>query len=403
MRSLSFAAAFVFVSVIALAGCDKLLKKDDSAAPEAKAAGGKGGGGCSVPTDNVVKKDWTFPAGCKLTLNEGLVVDEGATLTIEAGAKLSFGSGRMLHVLKGKLVARGTEKEPIALTSAAKTPSAGDWIGVAFSPDVTAGNVMDRVTIEFAGNSNRFGTGVEAAVGIDGVQSGRITITNCTFRKNKGVAVHSLAETASFAKLDGNLVQDSVKHSLELHANTLGSVGAANKLDKPVRIEGRVLTTQSWPKLDQPLVIGALEIGPDKGDATLTIAPTTTLKMEQGVGIHVGLHEGSGGLVAKNVVFTSAAATPAAGDWSGISFAHHTSASVLDGSTIEYAGRPWGAGHTASLEVIEPTTIGKQVKILRTTLRKNAGHAIVSPNCGDVAKPENANKSEGLPLCGAGG
>jgi hypothetical protein len=392
MRRLALSLIVLFLG----AGCDKLRKSDDGSSGATPKEGPAAVAGCVVPQDANVTSSWTVPPGCKLTLPEGLTISENATVTIGAGARLAFGAQKMLNVNKGKLVARGTDKEPIVFTSAAKTPAAGDWIGIAFG-DVMAGNVLDRVTVEYAGNSNRFGTGVEAAIGIADTNGGRIAITGSTFRKNKGVAIDCAHDPVTFAKLEGNTFSDGT-YSMHVSPNLLGGMGV-NKIEKPIRVEGSVIQTQTWPKLDVPVVVAKLEIGGDKGSAVLTLTPGATLKMETGVGIGVGLHDGAGGLVARNVTFTSAAAAPAVGDWTGIVFSHKTTGSVLEGSTIEYAGKAWSSGEKAVIEVTAPTAIGTQLVIKNTTFRKSGDSVIHGADCANAAKPELANKSEGAALC----
>jgi hypothetical protein len=62
-----------------------------------------------------------------------VVVESGATLTIEAGTRvLADPDGALLVDRGGKLLAHGTKDAPIVFTSAASVRHRGDWHGVAF-------------------------------------------------------------------------------------------------------------------------------------------------------------------------------------------------------------------------------------------------------------------------------
>lgn len=124
-----------------------------------------------------------------------------STLTIEAGVELRFDAGpdadaMTLGVSSGgtpdlirpvRVVARGTAAAPIVLTSRAATPAAGDWAGIEWRGGPPDGNVMQHVTIAYAGGdsgSSGFGCGPgdnDAALIIANWRPGDAFITDSTF------------------------------------------------------------------------------------------------------------------------------------------------------------------------------------------------------------------------------
>jgi hypothetical protein len=361
-------------------------KTDPPAKPEPK----KATVGCKLEAR--IEADVTLTKGCTLTVNDAVNVVENATVTIEPGVKLSFGPDAYLWVTHGRLSAKGTTEAPIVFTSASKTPAAGDWTGIAFDAQTSADTVLDHVVVEYAG---RKGSG-QGAITIRGAGAKRVTITASTIRKNEQVGLHLTGEDASFAKFEGNTFEANPA-AMHVRADALGSVGANNKFGAPIEIEGNVTKTQTWPALDAPVhVTESARIGGQKTAAILTLADKTTLKFTMSTYLEVGADDG-GGIVAKNATFTSVNATPAAGDWIGLFFAEKATGTSLDGCTISYGGRDESSGKGA----VTFTGKASGVKIVNTTFRNNKQAAIAGgeAGCGDLAKAESGNTSEGVPLC----
>jgi len=342
-----------------------------------------------------VSADVTITRGCTVPVKESVTVDDGASLTIEPGAKLLFEPDTYLWITKGKLVARGTAEAPITFTSAAKTPAASDWIGFFFDENASAGNVLDHAVVEYAGKASSGGAG---GITIRGGAAGRISITNSTIRKNEQSGVTNANDKTTFAKFEGNTLAENGGTSLKLRANVLGSIGAGNKLGDPVHVEGNVTVSQAWPALDVPIVVdGVVGVGGEKSAAILTLAEKTTLKFTTGQYLWVGTEQG-GGLVAKGVTFTSANTPATAGDWIGIFLDAKTTGTVLDGCTIEYAGRAEsGGGGAITFRGLKAD--GAKISGAVMKNNKQAGFAGLEGDCGDLVKPESSNKSEGAPIC----
>lgn len=365
--------------------------------PSAAGTAGSGtpGKGCDLPSRIVA--DYTITKGCTLIVKETVRVDEGATLTIEQGVKLSWETDTYLWVDFGKLIVAGTEKEPVLFTSNNNSPAAGDWVGVGFAEKVGAGTSLDHLIVEYAGSKASSGDG---AVHLDGMRApGRVAITHSTFRKSAQFGLTSL-ENGNFAKFEGNSFAENKLGSMRVQASTLGSVGAGNKFVDPIHVvESHVTETQSWPPFDVPLVVeGRIQIAGDSTAPTLTIAPGTTVKMAQDVYLETG-DQGGGALVAKNVTFTSASPTPADGDWVGIFIHSKSNGTTLDGCTFEYFGGTASGGDGAlTLWSVSAKDL-RNVTISNNTFRHGKIAAMKSDDhdCGAYAKA--GNKVEGVPFC----
>lgn len=130
-------------------------------APKSQAQSGVVVGG-AIAVDTV----WSL-AQSPYRVNRDIVVQQGATLTIDPGVVISFEAGRSLQV-EGTVVALGEAETPIVFTSANATPQPGDWGHILFSDasaDATysdtpgeacqdyylAGSIMRYTVIQFGG------------------------------------------------------------------------------------------------------------------------------------------------------------------------------------------------------------------------------------------------------------
>lgn len=87
-------------------------------------------------------------------ITEGLYVQDNAELTLDAGVKVLFGPSGFLSVGEdsfGKLVAQGTTELPVVFSSAAGTPSPGDWAGIYFAAQTRPGSILEHCEISYGG------------------------------------------------------------------------------------------------------------------------------------------------------------------------------------------------------------------------------------------------------------
>ena len=141
-----------------------------------------------APAPSPSEGPWMLDRDLKLTkhasviLPHGMVVTNGARLTIEQGVTLAFAAGSVLRVREGTIVAHGTAADPILFTSDATPKRDADWIGVVIEDQKGAGSVLDGVIIEYAGKGPD-----PAALKVIGVAA--ITLGAITMRHDDGAGL----------------------------------------------------------------------------------------------------------------------------------------------------------------------------------------------------------------------
>ena len=357
-------------------------------------ATGSAGSGCAPPA--TIAADYTITKGCAVKPDGDLEIAETATLTIEPGAKVAFAKERRIEV-KGKLVIAGTADAPVVLTSADASPNPGDWEGVIFFDTTKAGTSIDHAHVEYAGQNGSYGG---YAIHFYGdVPPNRVSITNSEIVKSSGGGILIEKDKALPAKLENNTFADDDKTCITAPAEVWGAIGV-NKCGALLAHvnETNVTKSTTWPKLDTAYVVdNNLDVG-GTGDAPiLTLPEGGTLKLKDQRYIRVGDGDG-GGLVAKNVTFTSAAVTPDSGDWEGLVFEDKATGTTLDGCTIEYAGGDGSYGKSPIVIAADVDKIAKRVTITHMTFKStNANNGIDSKDnkCGPYGDAAAGNKMEG--------
>ncbi len=113
---------------------------------------GGGNGGDTDETEDLfgfITEDTTLDADVTYRLAAATFVDEGATLTIPAGTVIRAepnGVQNYIAVLRGSQIQiNGTASNPVVMTSAATTPTPGDWGGLVILGQSTT-NLIDPAT-----------------------------------------------------------------------------------------------------------------------------------------------------------------------------------------------------------------------------------------------------------------
>ena len=390
----------------------KSKNKDKSAADDDKGGGdddgeekkpkGKAGSGCKLPKGSELVIDFTITKGCKVTIEDNLTVKEGATLTIEPGARIAFKTNTFLSIVEGKLLAQGTADSPILFTSADDSPNPGDWVGLMFEANAKKGSIIDRAKIEYAGKTGNYGEGALTLYGE--VAADRITVTNTIFQNNDTRGVKVQNAKSRFAKFEGNSFVGNDKVAMELPPEVVSSIGDNKLGGEDIHVvEGELTHDAKWTKIDANYVIdGNLVIKGEKEAPVLTLPDGATLKFAENTYLWIGQNQG-GGLVANNVTFTSAAVTPDKDDWVGIIFDEKVTKTKLDGCTVEYAGKTgnYGTSAISFYGEIDAKKAAKRVEITNLTMRKCETPGISFPHgdCGDFADKSKGNKVDGGDVC----
>ncbi len=317
-----------------------------------------------------------------------------ATLTLEPGVVLKFVSGAGLflgytyysNVYYGALKAVGTSGRPVFFTADSPAPSPGYWSAIYFQDQTNdSATVIDRAVIEYGGAS--YGANLY-------VNNASFPVKNSVIRYGSGHGIY-IAGT-SYSEIGGegagNEIYGNAKHGV-FQADNQGlpifignkiydNGGSAMRLGSNLSVSGNIIwgnvrdaievyggtlnLSVAWPNQNAHYaILGNLTIGgaSNGGSATLTLEPGVVLKFVPGSGLFVGYTYYSnvyyGGLKAvgtsqEPVVFTSDAAKPAPGDWSGVYYRDQAidAECVIDNAVIEYAGATYGANvYAASASV----------------------------------------------------
>ena len=198
--------AFAVLGVLITAGCRKIevdgsIKGDDGGTP-----------GETTILSGKINADRTLKEGTAYKLRGIVYVVDGATLTIEAGARVEgerSTRGALIITRGTKLIANGTKEKPIVFTSDAATPSSGDWGGI-----VMLGRAKTNNSFNGAAGIGEIEGGVNNADGL-GLYGG------ADDADNSGSLQYVRIEYAGYAFLPDK----------ELNSLTLGGVGNGTTID----------------------------------------------------------------------------------------------------------------------------------------------------------------------------
>ena len=119
-------------------------------------------------------------------ITSDVIVDEGVTLTIEAGVEVQFDAGTSL-IVDGALVADGTATDSVLFTSSSASPAPGDWVTIRFNNTSDVGSVLDHAILEYGGSGSG-GSLVSYATGAYGFD---ITNSEFKFSNRHGIALRA--------------------------------------------------------------------------------------------------------------------------------------------------------------------------------------------------------------------
>ncbi|MFH1468088.1 MAG: MopE-related protein [Pseudomonadota bacterium] len=298
-----------------------------------------------------------------------VVATSGPTLTVEDGVELYFDSGAGMLVgtsNHGGLMVQGSSAG-VLMTSSSASPALGSWSGLTlgYYTDVAA---IDGLTLTYGG-ANGFGgirmyntTAELTNCVLDHNSNGGLYLTNGTvaisessLSDNDGYGLELTASgflaSSSTAYPSGptfqnNVVTGNTSTPLLLGAESLGQLDATstftgNGTDRLAVLPSTVTTSATWQKLDVDYrITGTINIA-DSSNPAVYIEPGVALRFSTGA-LNVGTantgYLWAGGTTAEPVIFTSEAASPAPGDWSGITFGRYSGASGLEHAVVSYGG-----------------------------------------------------------------
>lgn len=336
---------------------------------------------CGPLAASAVSNGGTLPEDTCYVVETSLTVLDG-TLVVEAGVRISFGSGGSLSIgSNGRLNATGTVAKGIVFTS---TDPVGTWRGVRFDNSRSADNVLLYVTIENGGSSGWSGATYSAsALLLEG--NSLIDIQQSTIRGSASRGI-TLYRDAEMTFVQNTLEQNGVP--AWMHPNTVRFLDDASAFDgntdDVVRVgfgnNDRVSTAQTWPNVGVPLELQERMFI----EAPLTLAPGVTLEARAGVGLVVqaGGAVSALGTVQEPITFGSSEGAP--GTWKGLQIGTQSNDNIFDYVVFENGGSdPWtGASDSRAMVYLDGNS---KAVFTNTTFHGSAHYALWVPSGGDIA------------------
>ncbi len=270
----------------------------------------------------------------------------GVTLNISAGSVLKFASDKTIYVsyygsTYGKIIANGTESNPIVFTSNSTAPQAGDYNGIQFYNGSSLSE-FSYCTFEYAGK-NEYDGGIY-------IQEANVAFNNCRFENMQHDAI-LLGGEGRFTEFTNNHFASNLAYSINITSNYVSTIGVGNTFDNNalgILVNDNLdkLGNHTWLNHGVPYVFEeSIHVGSDGNGVTLTLSPGTIVKFTLDKVIYFGYYGGQYGKLIANgtdtnpIVFTSAAPSPAKGDWDGLNFYEGSNGSSMTNCEILYAGR----------------------------------------------------------------
>jgi len=305
-------------------------------------------------------------------------VEIGATVTLEACAVVLIAAGATVTVQAGgSLVAQGTAQQPVAIMARDSAPFAsiraldGGTLSLTYTTVAGGGDPLNGVP-DYAGALDIRADQTLPPAEI--LHADHLVVQDSA---SQGIYLH---ESGAFsAASTGVVITGSKGYPVHAWANLVGTIPAGvytgNGTDEILVSGGDAgQTIARWDvtfgnhgvpyHVGSTSAEGRLDVGGDAtATATMTIDPGVTLRFKPGGALYVDYSHGSTaasgtliamGTAASPITFTSASATPVAGDWLGLNFGDLPDPDDrLDFVHVDFAG---GASSSGSSSCPYPAT-----------------------------------------------
>ncbi|MGM0506120.1 MAG: hypothetical protein ACQER4_02895 [Bacteroidota bacterium] len=338
-----------------------------------------------------------------------------AQVTIEPGTTVEFEQATHFRVVDGgSLIADGTAEESILLTGTDET--AGHWDGLWYDGSTSTSNLLNHVTVEYAGNPEAdFFSGHDETAGIyvGGRTSGSdswVEITNSTLQNNSGYGL-ALVIGSELRNADNNLYTLNADGAVYTEAQLIHQLSETSdytgNLDENdhIHVSGQDVEgdDRTWNALNAPYIMqGTTHVT----DLNLTVAAGAEfLFQNEGKLIYEGEQAFEvNGTQDDPVIFS--ATEDEAGWWGGIQlYDAKNPSNSIDWTLIEYGG-----GHEmfnfstqdefANLLIGARTeSASSRLTLTNSTLRHSAGYGLklskINEEFPDSERNEYTENAEG--------
>jgi hypothetical protein len=355
-------------SAVALDGGPLLVGADGGSADGADDVDSAAGSECAPPT----KGPTTHGGGSSADGDETWTADTSphlltvdttiyGTVTLEPCAEVLIAEGKTVTV-RGKLIAEGTATRRIHIGAKdagkafASIHAAGAPLRFAYTT-IDGGGAPLNVPIDLAGMLDLQGDNLQPTQEL-------LSVDHVTLQGSASNGV-VLRDGAGFSA-DSNalVVGSSASHPVSVFARSVGGIPVGSytgNADDTILLpttsgNDTINETTTLHERGVPYLVGHATSGGDlrvdttvgKPDVTLTIEPGVIMKFKKGGVLRIAVASSASparaslvavGTAAKKIVFTSAEAAPAAGDWLGLRFGElPTVADKVEFARVEYAG-----------------------------------------------------------------
>lgn len=361
---------------------------------------------CDIHITDDITENTTWKATCTYFIDQSVNVTNNSVLSIEAGTTIKFAKGVKLDVsyssaATGKIIALGTEKDPILFTSQAAVKAKGDWDGL-WLYEGADDSKFSYCKFEYAGGSNW--AGGEGAITINLAID--VAIDHCTFENSASFGVRVYQSQSGLSSFTYNTFADNTINDLKLSAYNVSLITEGNTFSKDIIVEGSDVDFPGdvlWRKQNANYVIINNNVTVGCGTETkLIIEAGTKIQLPQAYGIEIAYASSRFGKIeAKGtatdpIIFTSAEANPLSGDWTAITFYDGS----LEGSEFEYCNFSYGGGYVgAPAMIVFKFGQGSTTSISNCSFSHSEGYGIMLdqvntdtsyPNLGNNTFSDNA-------------
>ncbi|NOK23207.1 hypothetical protein [Corallococcus carmarthensis] len=311
--------------------------------------------GCPVPTGAAVTHQGTLSSPetwsassphvvSSLDVNAAVTVEPCTVVSVSAAANIQVNSG-------GAFITQGTQAKPVRIEP---VDSGRPWGQVLIN---AGGSVrLAWTTLSRGGNPSSAEATVRVRSGADLPGTRPLFVDHVTIEESAGPGI-VINGTAGFAEGSNSLTitrsgSESGPQPLRINPNALGTLPSGtytgNREDTVFVSPSIASATISYlggnatvRDLGVPYHLETLTVGNHDTAATLTIEAGAELRFDPGGRLVV--YDGKSALIAAGtqahpVVFTSAKATPGAGDWAGLRFEGTNPSDRLENIRVRYAG-----------------------------------------------------------------